>query len=199
MHFDKVVIFEAPGANPLVDRVVRENPNGRMTIVAVPAAEAIAEIAAELVTTGVTLIELCGGISPAWRTAVTDATKGDALVSSIMFGIDSLPAAARYNAAFERGDATSQAFILLEPGEHRSREPFVMVPNTLPTTMIPVADEGEAVTTAAKLADQGVQLIELYGGFSTRGIGHILDAVASRSAVGAGSFALDGFDPLVDA
>lgn len=196
MRLDKAVIFEVPGADPSIDRVVRDSPGGRMTIVAVPTAEAIADVAVQLVEIGVKLIELCGGISPLWRAVVSDAVGDRAAVSSATFGIESLPAAARYNAAFEKGETTSQAFILLEPGAAGMADRFVMVPVALPTTMIPVPDEGTAAVVAAELAAEGVQLIELYGGFSTAGIGKILGAVAGRAAVGAGSLAIDGIRNL---
>lgn len=191
MLMDKVVIFEAPGADPARDRILRESSAGRLTIVAIGYVEQAEAVVRDLVDAGAKLVELCGGFSPTWRTRISDAVGGRAQVSSVAYGIESLEAGARYKQAFERGETTTQAFILLEPGADPAADRFVMAREQLPTPIIPVPDEATAARIAGELADDGIQLIELYGGLSTRGIGMVLDAVAGRAAVGAGSFAHD--------
>lgn len=189
--YDRALIFEAPDADPQRDRVVRQSPAGRTTIVAVSDSAEVVAIAAELADAGARLVELCGGVSPVWRSRAKRALGARARVSSATFGIESLGAAARFNQAFNEGKETKQAFILLEPGANPDADRFVMTPDTIPTPVIPVPDEDAAARVAASLADEDVLLIELFGGFTTGGIERVIAAVDGRSAVGAGSFAVD--------
>ncbi|MBK1783510.1 DUF6506 family protein [Prauserella cavernicola] len=89
------VLYEAPGADPAADRW----HFGDTTVVAVPSADAAPEVAAELVATGATRIELCGGLGPVPAVAVRAAV--DVPVTTVLFGFESIPAAARYRARFE--------------------------------------------------------------------------------------------------
>lgn len=191
MNYDKALIFEAKQANPATDRIIRRSDAGTMTIVAVPDVADIPEVARKLADQGVRLIELCGGVSPAWRSRTTKAVGRRASVSSATFGIESLQAATHFNEAFSNGTATKQVFILLEPGANPVDDEVVLASDPVPTHLIPVPDEDTAARITDELATEGVLLIELYGGFSTGGIEKVIDAANGRSAVGAGSFALD--------
>lgn len=91
-----VAIFEAPGADPEVDRWT----SGEMTMVGVSSAEAAAAVAAELVAEGAERIEVCGGMAGADAAVVQAAV--DVPVSRILFGFESLPTVAAYRARFER-------------------------------------------------------------------------------------------------
>ncbi|WP_308798074.1 DUF6506 family protein [Agromyces silvae] len=193
MHAHRAVIFEAPGADPAKDRVVRPRAGGSTTIVAVSDAAEIPAIANELADRDIRLIELCGGVSPVWRGRAARAAGGRARVSSVTFGIESLGAAARYNAAFTEGAETTQAFILLEPGADPA-DRIVLTPDAVPIHLVPVPDATTAAAVAAGLAADGVLLIELYGGFGSEDIERVLEAVDGRSAVGVGSFAIDAID-----
>jgi hypothetical protein len=51
-----------------------------------------------------------------------------------------------------------------------------------------MADERAASDVARQLADQGVGLIELYGGFCDETVSEIIDVVRGRSAVGVSGF-----------
>lgn len=190
-HYDRVLIFEAANADPRRDRFVRESAAGKTTIVAVADMTQIATVASELVDQGARLVELCGGVSPTWRSRTSKALGGRAKVSSATFGIESLEAAAKYNQAFNEGRETKQAFILLEPDSNPHTDRFILTPHSIPTPLIPVPDEGTAARVASDLAADNVLLIELYGGFSTEGIERVIEAVDGRSAVGVGSFTVD--------
>lgn len=88
-------------ADPQADRIVRETPHERLTIVFVPSVEAAAEAAAELVDQGTELIELCGGFGLEAGAIVSKALAGRAAVGAVSFGVDSITQAAAYKAKFD--------------------------------------------------------------------------------------------------
>lgn len=188
MRIDKAIIYETLTA---ADRIVRDSRSGRQTIVAIDKPETLPEVATRLAEEGVRLIELCGGISPVWRHKVAAAVGGKALVSSVTFGIESLPSAAAYNAAYLAGKVQKEAFIILEPDANANRDHFGIENETQKTTFVPVPDDDTAARIADELCRDGVALIELYGGFTTQGIAKVIEAVNGRAPVGAGSFAVD--------
>jgi hypothetical protein len=190
LRIDKAIIYETLTAR---DRIVRDSRSGRLTIIAVDNPEALPEIATRLASEGVRLIELCGGISPVWRHKVTAAVGGKARVSSVTFGIESLPSAAAYSAAYMAGEVQQEAFIFLESDADANRDRF----RCENTTFIPVPDDDIAARVADELCNDGVALIELYGGFTTHGIAKVIEAVNARAPVGAGSFAIDALDRTV--
>ena len=191
MRIDKAIIYEARGADPGKDRFVRESPSGRMVIVIAGDAAEIPDIARELADQGVQLIELCGGLSPVWRPRVAAAAAHGVRVSSITFGIESLQAAAAYNAAFLERRPPMEAAIFLEAGADPHRDRFAREFPPQNTTFVPVPDEATGAKVAADLAGAGYGLIELYGGFSTAGAASVIEAVEGRAPVGIGSFGLD--------
>jgi hypothetical protein len=194
MRIDKAIIYETASADPKKDRVVRDSRSGRLTIVALSNATDIPAVARELADGNVRLIELCGGISPAWRHKVSKAVAGKAKVSSVTFGIESLPLAAAYNAAFLAGKAQREAFIFIEADADPARDRFTRTGPGQNTTFVAVPDEETGAKVAAELAGDGFALIELYGGFTSPGIAAVIEAVNGRAPVGAGSFALDALD-----
>jgi len=95
-------ILMLEGTDPAVDRIVKEDGRVRMIIVFVPEPSAVAPVAVDLVdTAGVELIELDGGLGPAWAANVIEATGGRIPVGSVMFGAESLVGAASYGARYE--------------------------------------------------------------------------------------------------
>jgi hypothetical protein len=89
-------IFEAPGADPAVDRWT----NGSVTMVAVPSTTTAPAVAAELAADGADRIEVCGGMGAGPAAAVQAAV--DVPVSTVLYGFESLPTVAAYRARFER-------------------------------------------------------------------------------------------------
>jgi hypothetical protein len=195
MHIDKALIYEAPGADPTIDRSVLETPDGRITIIALGHPIQAPAVAHELAAQGAKLIELCGGISPAWRPKVSAVVGHDVKVSSVTFGIESLQPAASYNQAFIDGKPPLAAFIILKRDAEPERDRFVSSFPPLDTHFIAVPDGATAAEVAARLAREGFGLIELYGGFSTEDVAEIIQAVGGLAPVGVGSFALDALQP----
>jgi len=89
------VLFEDPAADPEKHRW----RFGSTTVVAVPTVADAPATAAALVAEGATRVELCGGMGPVPAAAVRAAV--DVPVATVLFGFESLPAAAAYRARFE--------------------------------------------------------------------------------------------------
>jgi hypothetical protein len=89
------VLFEDPSANPTEDRWTF----GTTTVVAIPSVADAPEVAAALVAAGAERVELCGGMGPIPATAVQ--AKVTVPVTTVLFGFESLPAAADYRARYE--------------------------------------------------------------------------------------------------
>ncbi|MFD2792816.1 DUF6506 family protein [Promicromonospora vindobonensis] len=89
-------VYEHPGSDPVRDRH-RLGGGGQDTeLIPVPTASDAAEIAADLVREGVSLIELCGGFDTATVAAVVAAVDGRAAVGHVTYSVESLAAGARY-------------------------------------------------------------------------------------------------------
>lgn len=196
MRIDKAIIYEAHGADPERDRFVRESKSGRLTIIATGDPGQVPAVARELADQGVELIELCGGISPVWRPKVSAAAGNRVRVSSVTFGVESLPAAAAYSAAYLAGRPPKEAYVFIEADADPDRDRFVKTFPPQHSTFIPVPDEATGARVAADLAKTGYGLIELYGGFSMQGAAAVIEAVNGRAPVGIGSFTLEATFPL---
>lgn len=77
--------------DPALDRAVIEHGGLTTTIVAVPKADAVVEIARELVDAGAQSIELCGGFGPKVVADVLEATGGRVPVGGVSYGMESVP------------------------------------------------------------------------------------------------------------
>jgi Family of unknown function (DUF6506) len=102
---ERAIIFGGLGADPAKDRYEFEHAGGRITIVVVPAPEAVPAAAEQLVREGVELLEVCGGLGAASAAAAIDAVGDRARVGAVMFGFESLRGAASYRARFEEAVA----------------------------------------------------------------------------------------------
>ncbi|WP_426122239.1 DUF6506 family protein [Pararhizobium sp. PWRC1-1] len=187
----KAIIYEAAGADPARDRIERAG----LTIVAIGRVDELVDIASGLALEGVELIELCGGISPRWRPIVQAAVGPNIRVSSVTFGMESLTPAARYSAAYDNGVPPPGAFIFLEPNADPQKDRFNQDFPALRMTFVAVAAEAAAAAIARTLVDDGIGLIELYGGFTSAGAAVVIDAVEGRAPVGIGSFTLEATIP----
>ncbi|HEV7309235.1 DUF6506 family protein [Ensifer sp.] len=189
----RAIVYHAAGAKN-AERIRRSD----RVIVAVSDLEDLPYVAKGLAEDGVRLIELCGAISPRWRPLVSAAAGAGVRVSSVTFGFESLVAAHRFREATIAGRPPDAAFLLLEPGGDPSDDRFVRALPSPRTTLVSVPDERVAVSVAMALVDQGVGLIELYGGFSSAGAAAVIDVVDGRAAVGVGAFTLDAMSPKPD-
>ncbi|MCV0397190.1 MAG: DUF6506 family protein [Rhizobiaceae bacterium] len=185
MH--RAIFYEFPDADPDADRFVHETASGSVTIVLVGDPSAIPLVAAELAGAGVALIELCGGVPLAVRARVKAAMPGGTRVASVSFGIESIVKAAEFNRAFMEGKPPAEACIVLASGADPAADRFVRGAGAQHVTFV-MADELAAAGVARQLADDGVGLIELYGGFSDEAALEIIEAVAGRAAVGVSGF-----------
>jgi Family of unknown function (DUF6506) len=102
---NRAVIFAAAGSDPTKDRYVFEHAGGRITIVAVPSADAVPAAAEQLVREGVERLEICGGLGATPTAAAMEAVGDRARVGAVMFGFESLPGAASYRARYEEAVA----------------------------------------------------------------------------------------------
>jgi hypothetical protein len=93
------VLYEEEDADPSVDRWTF----GAHTVVAVPSVAAAPEVASALVAAGATRVELCGGMGPVPAAAVREVVPVP--VTTVLFGFESLPAAAAYRARYEEAVA----------------------------------------------------------------------------------------------
>lgn len=192
---NKAIIYEGFGAKPNETKFVRESTSGRLTIVAIGEASEALSTAIALVDEGAELIELCGYIPLIWRVKITEAVGNRARVSSVTFGIESLLLAAAFSKSYDEFNPPQEAYIILENDSNPLRDRFEKIFDFQHTTFIPVPDEATGVDVAKELADSGVGLIELYGGFTASGAAKVIEAVDGRVAVGAGSFTLEATNP----
>jgi hypothetical protein len=95
-------IFEHDGTDPVADRTIIERAGQRTLLVPVPSPSDAPEVARRLVEEeGASLIELCGGFALADASRVADAVGDRVPVGHVTFAVDAVPAAARFNAAFD--------------------------------------------------------------------------------------------------
>jgi len=81
--------------DPALDRTVIECGGLRTTIVAVPEASSVVQVAIELVDAGAQLIELCGAFGPVWASRVIEGTAGRVPVGSVAYGMESVSGLAK--------------------------------------------------------------------------------------------------------
>jgi 2-keto-3-deoxy-6-phosphogluconate aldolase len=87
--------------------------------------------------------------------------------------------------------AISWAYIYGHPGADPEADRFVIEHDGQRTTLVPVPDEAEAVEVALALIDEGVELIELCGGFGLTEAARVVEAVSGRVPVGHVNFGLE--------
>lgn len=181
------VFYEFPEANPNTDRFTYRSASHSVTIVLVGDLTMVPVAAKEMADAGIDLVELCGGMPLAVRAKVRAALPSETRVASASFGIESIVKAAEFNRAFMEGMPPAEACIVLAPDADSATDRFVRCSGPQNVTFI-MADERAAPGVARELAEQGIGLIELYGGFSDETASEIIEAVAGRSAVGVSGF-----------
>lgn len=80
---------------------------GGTTVVAVTSVADVPSVATSLVSAGATRVELCGGMGPVPAAAVRQVI--DVPVTTVLFGFESLPAAAAYRARYEQAISSQSA------------------------------------------------------------------------------------------
>ena len=84
--------------------------------------------------------------------------------------------------------ALKAAFIFLAPNVDPTKHRSTVVTPDVELTAVAVCDYVEAEKVARTLVAEGVQAIELCGGFGNAGTARIVEAVAGKAAVGAVRF-----------
>lgn len=102
-------------------------------------------------------IELCGGMGAAHLARARELAAGRVPVGLLRYGSESLELIADYKRSFAAGNPRPAAFLVpavdaTEPVHH----PDVMI--------LPVHDRDHAERVGARFADDGVGMVELYGG-----------------------------------
>jgi hypothetical protein len=80
--------------------------------------------------------------------------------------------------------ALKAAFIFLAPEVDPDKDRKVVVTPQVELTVVAANNYKEAEAVAIKLVDEGIEAIELCGGFGNRGTARIAEAVAGKAAVG---------------
>ncbi len=85
----------------------------------------------------------------------------------------------------------SWAYLYGQPGADPLADRFVIERGGQRTTLVPVPDESAAAEIAVELIAEGVELLELCGGFSLTEAARVVEAVGGRVPVGHVNFGLE--------
>lgn len=92
---------------------------------------------------------------------------------------------------------TQGAFIYLGAGEeHPDRDRAVLKTKGLTTTIVAVPSPEAAVTVAKELVADGAQSLELCGGFGTKTVAEVVEAVGSRVPVAGVTYGVESVHAL---
>ncbi|OYU91693.1 MAG: hypothetical protein CFE29_02120 [Bradyrhizobiaceae bacterium PARB1] len=80
----------------------------------------------------------------------------------------------------------------LDPAQHR----MSMISPAFEMTAIGVGEPAQAVAVAQQMVDDGIQLIELCGGFGPRWTARVLEAIQHRIPVGSVSYGPESIDGM---
>lgn len=126
---------------------------------------------------GWTRIELCGGVDIETAAEVRRVLPKPVRVGLNRYGFESLERIAEYKTAFARGEVRPAVFLVpAASGAERVEHSDV--------TIIPVTTPDHAATLAARLAEDDVGLVELYGGLGTAHAAAIVRGANGRIPVG---------------
>jgi hypothetical protein len=193
MTSHNVIVYERAGADPAVDRIVTDHAGRRTTLVAADGS-AIVRAATEAVGEGADQIELCGGFGPVWHARVIEAVGDDVPVGAVMYGFESLTGVADYKARFGQ-EPMREAFVYVQPGSDPAVDRTVVenVEEQVKLFHVAVPDVKVAPGVAVELVEtDGVQLLELYGGFEPGDAARVLEALDARIPVGVPSYGYAG-------
>jgi len=182
-----VIISVKEGADPAAGRVVTEH-DGNRTIVVTSDPASIVATAVEAVDEGAGRIELCGALGPRWQAKVIEAVGHQVQVGAVMFGFESITGVADYKARFGH-EFLQAALLYLQPGADPAVDRTVMERADERAFLVAVPDAATAAAVAVQLVDgDGVQLIEMYGGFEPADAARVIDAIDTRAPVGLASY-----------
>lgn len=183
------IVFEATGTDPARDTFAFRAGGHTTTIVLVPDATAVPGAAADLAALGAETIELCGGLGPLPQAAAQAAVGDRARVGAVAFGFESLDGAAAYKAGVTDGAYLPGAFLVLHPGTDPAVDVVAHDDPVAPSTFVAVPDVATAAEVARQVADDGIRLLELYGGLGAQGAAAVLEATNGKVPVGLAAYA----------
>lgn len=183
-----VIIYERPGADSVADRIVTERGGRRTTLVASDPSDIVANAIDAVEHGAADQVELCGGLGPRWHAKVREAVGDRVPVGAVMYGFESLTSVADYKARYGN-EFLHEAFIYIHPGSDPIVDRAVTENEFARSFFVAVPDAASAPAVARQLADQdGIQLLELYGGFQPADAARVIDAVDARVPVGIPSY-----------
>jgi hypothetical protein len=191
MTRNNVIIYEVPGADSTVDRIVTEHAGSRTTLIASESSAVVAN-PVDAVDQGADQVELCGGLGPVWQAKVNKAVGDRVPVGAVMYGFESLTGVADYKARYGH-EFLRSAFIYVQPGSDPAVDRTVVESEHDRAFFVGVPDASAAPAVAAQLVDaEGVQLLELYGGFEAADAAQVIEAIEARAPVGIPSYGYTG-------
>ena len=187
MSRSRVIIYEKAGADPAVDSIVTERAGSRTTLLATDASTIVAA-AVQAVDSGADQVELCGGLGTLWHAKVLDAVGDRVPVGAVMFGFESLAGVADDQARYGK-EFLNEAFIYIQPGSDPAVDRTVRENEHARSWFVAVPDASAATAVAAQLVNgEGVQLLELYGGFDPAAAALVIAAIDAKAPVGIPSY-----------
>jgi hypothetical protein len=187
MTNNNVIIYERPGADSVADRIVTEYGGSRTTLLASDQSNIVAN-AIDAVEQGADRVELCGGLGPVWHAKVLEAVGERVPVGAVMYGFESLTSVADYKARYGN-EFLHEAFIYIQPGSDPTVHRNVTENEFARSLFVAVPDAAAAPAVARQLVDQeGVRLLELYGGFRPADAARVIEAIDARAPVGIPSY-----------
>lgn len=191
MTTHRVIISVKEGVDPGASGVETEGAGSRTTVL-FRDPSAVVATAIEAVDGGADQIELCGALGPVWHAKVLEAVGDRVPVGAVMFGFESLTSVADFKARYGR-EFLHEAFIYLQPGSDPAVDRTVREDEHARSWLVAVPDTSTAAAVAAELVDgEGVQLLELYGGFSPADGAQVIEAIGARAPVGIPSYGYAG-------
>lgn len=188
---NNVIIFDLEGADPAKDRVVTAYDGSSTTVVASDPS-AVVETARHAVDAGADQIELCGAMGPLPHARVRQAVGDRVPVGAVMYGFESLTGVAEYKRRYGH-EFLHEAFIYSQPGSDPSVDRVVVDREHARSFYVAVPDAAAAPAVAVDLVDrEGVELIELYGGFEAADAAAVIEAIGARVPVGIPSYGYQG-------
>lgn len=191
MSFHNVIIYAVAGAQPDADPIVTANDAGRTTIIAADPDHIVAAAVAAT-DADADRIELCGATGPVVQAKVRAAVGDRVPVGTVMFGFESLSGVADYKARYG-SEFLGEAFIYVQPGSDPGIDRTVRETEHSRSIFVAVPDAASAPAVAAALvAEDGVRLLELYGGFGPDEGAAVIEAIEARVPVGIPSYGYVG-------